>query len=173
MKNDYKILGDTTIIYLKRRDGSFLEALVSTNDLPKLKATDYSWHAKWNENNKSFYVVASKIIDGVKKTIPLHRFLTDAQPDQIPDHINHQPLDNRRENLRLISVGGNNQNLKGAKKNSKSGIRCVSWHKVTQKWRVQIGVKGKTKHIGFYHDIKEAEKAAIEARAKYLPYSTN
>lgn len=37
----------------------------------------------------------------------LHRFILDALPGQEVDHINHSGLDNRRENLRIVSRSDN------------------------------------------------------------------
>jgi len=42
------------------------------------------------------------------------------------DHWNHDTLDNRKGNLRIVTNRQNNENRNGAYKNSKSGIRGVS-----------------------------------------------
>lgn len=41
--NDYKIIGDETIIYLKRKDGTILECIIDTEDFEKVK--NYYWVA--------------------------------------------------------------------------------------------------------------------------------
>lgn len=44
------------------------------------------------------------------KKIYLHRFLMDSPEGLIVDHINHQTLDNRRENLRVVTHSENMKN---------------------------------------------------------------
>ncbi len=47
-----------------------------------------------------------------KKSVPLSRFVTNAQKGQIVDHKNRNPLDNRRCNLRFVTKRQNNLNKK-------------------------------------------------------------
>jgi hypothetical protein len=68
--------------------------IVSPEDIDRLKA--YRWHV-----NRDGYV--RRYQD--RRTIFLHREIMEAQPGQEVHHINHNPLDNRRENLRVLSHG--------------------------------------------------------------------
>ena len=85
-------------------------------------------------------------------------------PEQI-DHINGIRIDNNIENLR-DSENRNQQNAK-LRKDNKSGIKNVYWFKELNKWKVDISVNGKRKHIGVFEDIELAELVAKEARSKY------
>lgn len=51
------------------------------------------------------------------KTTALHRFILKAPRDLVVDHINHDTLDNRKANLRVITVQENsfNHNLHSKK----------------------------------------------------------
>jgi hypothetical protein len=82
------------------------------------------------------------------------------------DHIDGNPLNNKIENLRPATHAENIQNAK-TYNTSTTGIRNVSWHKPLNKWRVQLQVRGKKKHIGYFDDLELAELVAIEARDKY------
>lgn len=82
------------------------------------------------------------------------------------DHINGDRSDNRLENLRLVSRGENNKNSTISKTN-KSGVTGVHFDKGTSKFRVQISLKNKTKHIGVYSDFNQAVKARKKAEEKY------
>ncbi|WP_442951582.1 HNH endonuclease [Paenibacillus sp. GYB004] len=102
-----------------------------------------------------------------KKTLLLHRFILNPPSSYLVDHINHDTMDNRLVNLRLVTRSENGQNRKGAQQNSKSGIRGVSWHKQNKKWVAQIKVNGKRMCLGFFSDIHEAERVVGEARRHF------
>ena len=78
------------------------------------------------------------------------------------DHINHKPRDNRKENLRPISISDNSRNRKTRNRNNKSGYRNVSWSKKEKKWLVQLQVDGRNKVLGkFLEDqLEEAGRFA-------------
>ena len=82
------------------------------------------------------------------------------------DHINNERSDNRICNLRLATRSQNLCNVRKTKRNT-SGIKNVSFHKESKKWRVVVSVKGKNKSFGLYHDIELAELDAIEAKNKF------
>ena len=87
-------------------------------------------------------------------------------PDSHIDHINGDRSDNRIGNLRLANRSQNLCNVAKTKRNT-SGIKNVSFHKESEKWRVVVSVDGKNKSFGLYHDIELAELVASEAREKY------
>lgn len=89
----------------------------------------------------------------------MHReILSVSSPAQTIDHVNGDGLDNRRCNLRLASTRQNCYNV-GARKDNKSGQKGVTWHKASRKWRAQIAVPGKIKHLGTFAEKAEAIKA--------------
>ncbi|MCP4060719.1 MAG: HNH endonuclease [Pseudoalteromonas sp.] len=82
------------------------------------------------------------------------------------DHVNGNRADNRLANLRLVSRAENNKNST-IQKNNVSGVTGVHFDKGTSKFRVQISVKNKTKHIGVYGELSEAVKARKNAEIKF------
>lgn len=85
------------------------------------------------------------------------------QPSETLDHINNKKSDNRIENIRAVTTAQNTQNSSLSIKNS-SGVKGVYWHKSTNKWMARIATEGKTKFIGRFTDLSEAEKAIKDAR---------
>ena len=76
----------------------------------------------------------------------------------VVDHINSNKLDNRLENLRLIS---NRENLILGKslKNKTSKYTGVSFFKRDKKWRASIMINGKINNLGFFKDEYQAHLA--------------
>ncbi len=82
------------------------------------------------------------------------------------DHINGNPLDNRRENLRICENAENNRN-KGLTKASTSGYKGVSLYKRSGTWRAYIVTNYKQKHLGTFDNPIDAAKAYNVAAIKF------
>lgn len=87
-------------------------------------------------------------------------------PDGPVDHINGVRSDNRLANLRLGGYGANNQNRLRPQRNNTSGYLGVGWSKQNNKWRAQITLGNKSKHIGFFDTAEEAHQAYLEFKRK-------
>lgn len=76
-------------------------------------------------------------------------------PENPIDHINRNGSDNRITNLREASHSCNMRNI-GTRKDNKSGIRGVQYHKPLKKWIPRITVLGKKYHLGVFENLTEA-----------------
>ena len=103
----------------------------------------------------------NKCTDGVRRWTLLHRFITKCPDDKMVDHINRNPLDNRKENLRLCTNFENCQNKK--EKNNKLPIG-VNYHKASSKYRAYIVHGNKQISLGYYKNLDDA----IKAREDYV-----
>lgn len=157
MKNEYRIDGETTYIKINKRNGEYIEALIDTEDLVLVKSKINTWVSTKN-NSGSYYVLQQN-----PKPIYLHRLITNAPPNKFVDHINHNTLDNRKENLRLVSNSENKQNLKNYK--------CYSFKKDRGLYVVGITLNKKWVYGGSFETEEEAEKRVEELRAELLPFS--
>ena len=110
-----------------------------------------------------------KIMQFKGKIYRVHRvvwfLVKDEQPPEMLDHINNNTLDNHIENLREVTPRQNSFNAKTSKLN-KSGVKGVHWHKKNRKWVANISINNKTKNIGSFTELEEAEKAIKEFREK-------
>ena len=101
----------------------------------------------------------------------LHKFILPAKDGFIIDHINRNPLDNRRCNLRYATKQQNNFNS-SIRKDNTSGYRGVIWNKQVKKWHVQIAHNKKRIYLGCFNSIKEASEVykskAVELFGEYL-----
>lgn len=167
--NEYKKIGDYSIIYLRSSQG-LQECLIDTEDIEKVKK--YCWYAHFSKSTNSYYADTTYKKNRKNITLRMHRIIANCPENLEVDHRNHNTLDNRKENLRVCTHSENSQNLKGAAKNNRfSKVRGVSFHKSTRKWQVDIGINYKKVYIGLFNSIEEAEKASIEARQRLMPYS--
>ena len=93
----------------------------------------------------------------------MHRQIMDiTDPKVLVDHINGDPLDNRRENLRAATHAENSRNMGLSKKNT-TGYKGVRWNKNLKKWRASIWVGGRHMHLGLYTDARSAALAYNDA----------
>lgn len=98
-------------------------------------------------------------------TIPIHHLVWDHFGDGkrdgyilVVDHINNDPLDNRIENLQVISNRENTSKDRDKTKTSSKYIG-VTWDKRDKKWYSRIQIGGKRIHIGSYDNELDAAKA--------------
>jgi len=82
------------------------------------------------------------------------------------DHIDHNPTNNRTENLRLATNAENGRNRRGAQSNSRSGIRGVCLHR-DGGWQAKVQVDGR--EINRYFKSKIAAVIFVDLiRTKYF-----
>ena len=82
------------------------------------------------------------------------------------DHIDRNPLNNRRENLRPATYSQNSQNSP-RRHNNTSGIIGVNWHKHRQKWVARININCQRIIIGYYVNKEDAIIARLKAENEY------
>jgi len=115
-------------------------------------AAPYNWSARVSTREDRTY--AFRRIDG--HTTYLHRIVMGlvVGDKREVDHINSDPLDCRRANMRIATRTQNAHHIR-SHRNSSSRFVGVSWHAQTSTWRAAIGEK----HLGLFVDEVEAARA--------------
>lgn len=127
-------------------------------------------YERLSKHRWSFRIYAIRSIqkNGKQRVIYMHREVLGRRIKEglYTDHINRNRLDNRKKNLRVVTYMQNNCNTTKKAKN-KSGYKGVSWDKLLNKWRVQIGANKKNHYIGVFTSRLKAYKAYCEAVKQY------
>ena len=136
-------------------------AIVSDSDFDWL--SKYKW--TYSESRYSTGVAFRSIkINGRWLHAYMHRMIMDAKPGEEVDHINHNRLDNRRENLRICTHAQNNWNKRKTASNSTGYIGINKWN---NRWRAKIKIESKYLHLGYFDTKEEAAKAYDRAAFFY------
>jgi len=122
------------------------------------------------------YVVSGTTRAGKRLSFYLHRVILGAAQGQVCDHINGDSLDNRRQNLRFVTVQQNNWNAR--QKPSKHGNRFRGISTRSYGFASQIRVDGKIRYLGtfrsdveaaFAYDVASIEHHGEFGRRNFLP----
>ena len=147
-------------------------AIVDADDFERL--IKHKWHVITPDNKRAY--ACRGVWDPEQKKmvghIYMHREITGAKENDLVDHINHDTLDNRKENLRLTDDFGNAQNIT-LQSNNTSGCTGVNWDQKTKKWMARITIDCKGKFLGYFDRkedaIREREKAELEHYGEFSP----
>ena len=85
-------------------------------------------------------------------------------PDEMLDHVNGDPADNRIANLRECSSSENVRNI-GLRANNQSGTTGV--YAAGKKWGAQIWRHGERIRLGLFDEKEDAVQARLDAEKKY------
>ena len=103
----------------------------------------------------------------------IHRIVAGAfldNPDNHPcvDHIDHDKANNRAENLRWCSHAQNQMNKSKQRSIISSQFKGVFWQSNVNKWRAQIRIGGKSKHVGIFDCEVQAAVAYNNAAIQHF-----
>lgn len=113
---------------------------------------------------KGYYSVSINSTRYKVHRIIYHIAVGDANAYTHIDHVNGNPSDNRPENLRGSDASKNAINFKGARADSSSKVRGVTWKKKNQKWESWVIHQGKRLYLGLFETLKEAETISANKR---------
>lgn len=148
-QNDYVIYEDYAEIILRNKSAEEVgRAIIDLDDVERCK--QYKWHIRKSRN--TLYAVATT---DEKTKIHLHRFIIGYNGDYDVDHEDRNGLNNRKENLRVLSHSDNLRNQSPTRK----GIKRVP----SGKYQVVITKNYVGKYLGTFDTYEEALEARLQA----------
>lgn len=109
------------------------------------------------------------LIDGSKYLAHRLAWLhaTGTWPTGQVDHLNGDKRDNRIANLRDVPHQVNSQNVRAARRTSKTGVLGVSWDSEKKRFVAGITVDGKRLPLGRFNTTEAAHAAYIAAKRRH------
>ena len=123
----------------------------------------YKWYALSHHCKGKFYarrVTNKKLGEGGQKWISMHHCIIGYPLKKMQiDHINGDSLDNRRNNLRIVTARENSQNLKCHRLGNKTS-KYIGVSRIRHGgWMAQLWLNGTNKYIGYYDSEFKAKNA--------------
>lgn len=156
--NQYKKIEDYIVIY---GDSIDEVAFIDEEDLDIVQ--QYHWY---KDKSKGYWTTNIIQEDGRKTTLTLHRLVTNANSNEIVDHINRDKNNNRKSNLRKCTSQQNSYNH-SLKINNKTGYSGVALSRNRKRWTANIRINGKRKFLGTFDTKEEAIQARLQAEADW------
>lgn len=128
--------------------------LINKEDYPLIQK--YKWRMSDNER---------LITDMDNRVIKMHLLLMGRigiYDNNVVDHVNRRPSDNRRKNLRIASLNENSMNRSLSESVNTSGYIGVSYNKRDRCWKAQIKKNRKNTTKSGLNSIEDALKVRLE-----------
>ena len=159
VKNEYIHIDDYYKVLLNNNQYFYID------DIDYKTVSKHKWYISSNG-----YVVSNIRINGIIRYITIHRYilgLIDVDRQFVVDHIDHNPKNNRRNNLRICSQSQNMMNTDLRPYNT-SGVKGVFWNSERNKWMAIIWENNKKHFLGYFMQKEDAINARKEAEKMYF-----
>lgn len=136
-----------------------------------------SGHLYWRHGWRAGKEAGSPTSDGYRQVRVsgalhmVHRILWALHHGENPadeiDHVDGDPSNNAIANLRAATHGQNMQNA-ALRSDNRSGVKGVSWCRLSGKWKAQIHLNGGNRHLGCFASLTDAKSARIAAEKEHF-----
>jgi hypothetical protein len=141
-------------------------AIVDDADYPLL--ADFRWSYRSERDGRQGYAVRHVKVDGKDRLSYLHREIMQPGPGQEVVFLNHDRLDCRRANLRVVTKEEARRHHR-VRRDSKSGVKGVRYNPDGGTWSALTYRNGRCYTIGTFSRQEEAEAAYREALRREDP----
>lgn len=155
-QNEYVIGEECAFLVFRDRDCN-IQYMCPIDEEDIEKMSSHKWTITEPHGNTRYIRAVEK-----RKVLFLHRFLLHPEKNEIIDHINRNGLDNRKSNLRIVSIS---ENCVNSKTNSRTKEKNIYFH--NGKYRVEIIRNYKRVYTKSFKTIEEAIEARNEFIKKY------
>ncbi len=151
-------------------DAGTKEIVLSAGETAIVDADDFDFLSQWKwslgyNRSGTKYAIRGTCKNYKKGTVYMHRVIMNTPKGLFTDHINHNGLDNRKINLRIVTGSQNQWNRRPNGPTSK--LKGVSWKKDHSRWEANITLGGKTRSLGFFKNEEDAAAAYKVAAKKH------
>ena len=158
MKGEVPTLSHFLFWYILLVNGTMKEIKLPHGKVTLVDDDDYEYLNQWKWwfviiKNK-YYVIRNKMINGKRYYIYLHRIIMDVMSKSDVDHIDGNPLNNQRNNLRICTHQQNCLNNRGCGKNRYKGV-----YKIKNTIYSRIQYNGIDRYLGSFKTEEEAAMA--------------
>lgn len=151
------------LVHLAPKNGKRFVTIVDIADLEAISG--WHWRPIFPEgpDGQTYAIACRAIAPGKRQYVYMHRVIlgiTDRSTHV--DHINHDGLDNRRENIRSGTHQQNHFNRRG-NRDSSSRFKGVFFCSSQRKWTAAIKKDGQRTYLGRFANEEDAARAYDEA----------
>ena len=133
---------------MRNRKGEIVgETVIDTEDIPKIKK--YKWR------------MTNGYIKSGEENLQMSRIIMNPPNNMEVDHIDRNPLNNQKSNLRICTRSQNQMNTR-SKLNGTSKYKGVHWNTRRKVWIAKIKINSATHQIGQFKSEIEAARAYNE-----------
>lgn len=162
--NKFEIVDDYAIVYVNNRIGEICGSfIIDLEDIEKV--VKYKWFRKVDGR-----IVSNVVKDNIGKShVRVHNIVMGHESFSkyaIVDHIDRNPLNNKKSNLRIVDAQTNTIN-RDIQCNNKTGVAGVV-QKKDGKYVAQLKFNMKMMRFGTYSDFEEAVVERAKAEAIYF-----
>lgn len=121
--------------------------------------SQWKWYAQWSPHTESYYAAREVRKNGARFIEWMHREIVkiSRRDSREVDHVDHDTLNNRKKNLRVVSRRENHENRRDQSVYG-AGVR----KRQSGKFQAYATVDGKQRGLGTFNTPKEAAVARIE-----------